>query len=68
MISGRVKGAVGGERCSLKDGGPSGVAVELLSPSDDVIASVLTSATGDYSFTNVIPGLTCFLFFPHFSP
>ncbi|KAG1338774.1 nodal modulator 1 [Cocos nucifera] len=56
MISGRVKGAVGGESCSLKDGGPSGVAVELLSPSDDVIASVLTSATGDYSFTNVIPG------------
>ncbi|XP_038980298.1 nodal modulator 1 [Phoenix dactylifera] len=56
MISGRVKGAVGGESCSLKDGGPSGVAVELLSLSDDVIASVLTSATGDYSFTNIIPG------------
>lgn len=56
MISGRVKGAVGGESCSLKDGGPSGLAVDLLSPSDDVIASVLTSATGDYSFTNVIPG------------
>nr|CAD1833216.1 unnamed protein product [Ananas comosus var. bracteatus] len=56
MISGKVVGAVGGESCSLKDRGPSGVKVELLSPSDDVIASVLTSARGDYSFTNILPG------------
>ncbi|KAJ6823851.1 nodal modulator 3 [Iris pallida] len=55
-ISGRVLGAVGGESCSLKSGGPSNVKVELLSSSDDPIASALTSATGHYSFTNVTPG------------
>lgn len=62
MISGKVVGAVGGESCSLKDRGPSGVKVELLSPSDDVIASVLTSARGDYSFTNILPGLVLSMF------
>lgn len=55
-ISGRVMGAVGGESCSLKDGGPSNVKVELLSLSDDLISSVFTSSVGSYSFTNIIPG------------
>ncbi|WOL10268.1 nodal modulator 1 [Canna indica] len=55
-LSGRVVGAVGGESCSTKDGGPSGVKVELLSLGDDPIASSLTSETGAYSFTNILPG------------
>ncbi|CAL9068218.1 uncharacterized protein LOC135581844 [Musa acuminata AAA Group] len=55
-LSGRLIGAVGGESCPIKDGGPSGVKVELLSISDDLIASSLTSAIGGYSFTNIIPG------------
>ncbi|URD77738.1 nodal modulator [Musa troglodytarum] len=55
-LSGRLIGAVGGESCPIKDGGPSGVKVELLSMSDDLIASSLTSAIGGYSFTNIIPG------------
>ncbi|EEF47245.1 carboxypeptidase regulatory region-containingprotein, putative [Ricinus communis] len=55
-LSGRVMGAVGGESCLVKSGGPSNVNVELLSPSDDFISSVLTSATGSYSFNNIIPG------------
>lgn len=42
MISGRVKGAVGGESCSLKNGGPPDVKVELLSPLGDPISSVPT--------------------------
>lgn len=54
-ISGSVVGAVGGESCSLKNGGPSNVNVELLSPTGDLISSVLTSA-GSYSFTNIVPG------------
>lgn len=61
-LSGRLIGAVGGESCPIKDGGPSGVKVELLSISDDLIASSLTSAIGGYSFTNIIPGLTSLLF------
>ncbi|KAM0954506.1 putative carboxypeptidase-like, regulatory domain superfamily, immunoglobulin-like protein [Dioscorea sansibarensis] len=56
MITGRVKGAVGGKSCSKKEGGPSDVKVQLLSPSDDVIASAFTSTTGDYSFVNIVPG------------
>ncbi|XP_072975145.1 uncharacterized protein [Typha angustifolia] len=56
MISGKVIGAVGGGSCPSKDKGPSGVKVELLSPSDESIASVLTSTTGNYSFTNIVPG------------
>uniref|UniRef100_A0A1D1Y1N7 Nodal modulator 1 n=1 Tax=Anthurium amnicola TaxID=1678845 RepID=A0A1D1Y1N7_9ARAE len=56
MISGKVKGAVGGESCSLKDGGPPDVKVELLSPSGDLLSSVVTSETGDYTFTNINPG------------
>ncbi|WCJ22340.1 Carbohydrate-binding-like fold [Euphorbia peplus] len=55
-LSGRVVGAVGGESCSDKSGGPSNVNVELLSASDDIISSVKTSATGSYLFTNIIPG------------
>lgn len=55
-LSGRVQGAVGGESCPSKNGGPSNVAVELLSPTDDLISSVVTSSTGDYSFKNVTPG------------
>ncbi|XP_078158461.1 carbohydrate-binding-like fold [Carex rostrata] len=56
MISGRVVGAVGGKSCQLKKSGPSGVRVELLTTSGDLISHVLTSDTGDYSFPNVIPG------------
>lgn len=55
-ISGRVVGAIGGESCSLKNGGPSNVNIELLSPSGDLISSVLTSSEGSYSFNNIIPG------------
>ncbi|GLU07247.1 hypothetical protein SLE2022_242110 [Rubroshorea leprosula] len=55
-ISGRVVGAVGGESCLLKDGGPSNVKVELLSPHDDLVSTVLTSSNGRYLFTNIIPG------------
>ncbi|KAF7804939.1 nodal modulator 1 [Senna tora] len=55
-ISGRVVGAVGGESCLVKNGGPSNVEVELLSPSGDLVSSVLTSSSGSYLFTNIIPG------------
>ncbi|KAJ9187887.1 hypothetical protein P3X46_003301 [Hevea brasiliensis] len=55
-LSGKVVGAVGGESCSVKNGGPSNVNVELLSPSDDLISSAVTSPTGSYLFTNIIPG------------
>lgn len=55
-ISGRVVGAVGGESCSAKNGGPSNVNVELLSPNDDLIYSIVTSPDGGYLFKNVIPG------------
>ncbi|KAG4913760.1 hypothetical protein AAZX31_19G204100 [Glycine max] len=55
-ISGRVVGAVGGESCSVKNGGPSNVKVELLSLSGDLVSSVLTSSSGSYLFTNIIPG------------
>ncbi|PIA38038.1 hypothetical protein AQUCO_02900110v1 [Aquilegia coerulea] len=54
--SGRVVGAVGGESCSSKDGGPSDVKVELLSTTDDIIYSALTASLGTYVFTNIIPG------------
>ncbi|KAL3827759.1 hypothetical protein ACJIZ3_016561 [Penstemon smallii] len=54
-LSGRVVGAVGGDSCSHKNGGPSNVNVELLSPSGDVVSSVSTSS-GSYSFKNIIPG------------
>jgi len=49
-------GAVGGESCSIKNGGPSNVKVELLSLSGDLVSSVSTSSSGSYLFTNVIPG------------
>ncbi|KAF5196973.1 nodal modulator [Thalictrum thalictroides] len=55
-ISGRVLGAVGGESCSSKDGGPSDVEVELLSMTDHIISSALTTSLGAYVFTNIIPG------------
>nr|KYP47590.1 Nodal modulator 1 [Cajanus cajan] len=55
-ISGRVVGAVGGESCPVQNGGPSNVKVELLSLSGDLVSSVLTSSSGSYLFTNIIPG------------
>ncbi|XP_057966723.1 uncharacterized protein LOC131156786 isoform X2 [Malania oleifera] len=55
-LSGRIVGAVGGESCSIKNGGPSNVNVELLSSNGDLISSALTSSGGLYSFNNVIPG------------
>ncbi|KAI4349753.1 hypothetical protein L6164_010313 [Bauhinia variegata] len=55
-ISGRVMGAVGGESCSVKNGGPSNIRVELLSPAGDIVSFVLTSSSGSYLFTNIIPG------------
>ncbi|XP_050236465.1 uncharacterized protein LOC126686455 [Mercurialis annua] len=55
-LSGRVVGAVGGDSCSAKNQGPSNVNVELLSLSDDLISSVLTSSAGSYLFNNIIPG------------
>ncbi|TVU21253.1 hypothetical protein EJB05_30878 [Eragrostis curvula] len=55
MISGKVVGAVAGKSCS-KDLGPSGVKVELMSDSDELVASALTSSTGEYSFANILPG------------
>lgn len=54
-------GAVSGDSCSHKNGGPSNVNVELLSPSGDVVSSVSTTSTGSYSFKNIIPGLFQFL-------
>lgn len=63
-ISGRVVGAVGGESCLVKDGGPSNVNVELLSHDGDLISSVVTSSGGSYLFKNIIPGikgLCCYL-------
>lgn len=56
-VSGRVVGAVGGESCSNKNGGPSNLNVELLSPSGDLISSVSTSSVGIYLFTNILPGM-----------
>lgn len=57
MISGKVNGAVGGDSCTAKDGGPYDVKVDLLSSSGDLVSSVLTSETGNYVFTNILPGL-----------
>ncbi|KAK8947068.1 hypothetical protein KSP39_PZI007206 [Platanthera zijinensis] len=56
MVSGKVLGAVGGNSCPVKDGGPSHVKVELLTMPDNVIVSALTSEVGHYSFANIIPG------------
>lgn len=55
-LSGKVLGAVGGESCVIKNGGPADVNVELLSSDGDPIASVLTSSDGSYLFKNIIPG------------
>lgn len=63
-VSGRVVGAVGGETCSQKNGGPSNVSIKLLSPSGDLVSSVQTSADGNYIFTNITPGASlAFLIF-----
>ncbi|KAF3635198.1 hypothetical protein FXO38_03346 [Capsicum annuum] len=43
------------ENCSLKDGGPSTVNVELFSPTGDVVSSALSTPRGTYSFKNTIP-------------
>ncbi|KFK35418.1 hypothetical protein AALP_AA5G281800 [Arabis alpina] len=55
-LSGKVLGAVGGESCTIKNGGPADVNVELLSSDEEPIASVLTSSDGSYLFKNIIPG------------
>ncbi|XP_031497491.1 uncharacterized protein LOC116262346 [Nymphaea colorata] len=55
-LSGRVHGAVGGESCHVRNGGPSNVKVELLSVADDIVSSALTSSTGAYDFKNIVPG------------
>ncbi|EYU38423.1 hypothetical protein MIMGU_mgv1a000387mg [Erythranthe guttata] len=55
-LSGRVVGAVSGDSCSIKNGGPSNVNVELMSPGGDVVSSISTTSTGTYSFKNIIPG------------
>lgn len=55
-VSGRIVGNVGGESCALKDGGPSNVKVELLSPTGGVVSSALSTPRGTYSFSNAIPG------------
>ncbi|KAM7276017.1 hypothetical protein ACFE04_017883 [Oxalis oulophora] len=55
-LSGRVVGAVGGQSCSNKKGGPANVVVELFSSGGDLISSVSTSSNGSYMFANIIPG------------
>ncbi|CAN6700135.1 unnamed protein product [Malus baccata var. baccata] len=55
-LSGRVVGAVGGGSCSVQNGGPPNIEVELLSDSGGVVSSVITSAGGSYLFKNIIPG------------
>lgn len=49
-------GGVGGESCPIKEGGPSDVKVELLSPGGELVSTVQTSSGGSYLFTNIIPG------------
>ncbi|KAG0480871.1 hypothetical protein HPP92_011729 [Vanilla planifolia] len=56
MVSGRVAGAVGGDSCPLKAGGPSNLKIELLTMEDDIISSVFTSETGHFSFANITSG------------
>jgi hypothetical protein len=59
-----VVGAVGGVTCSHKNGGPLNVNVELLSPTGDLISSVLTSSAGSYLFKNILPGMkVCIVLF-----
>ncbi|XP_027099594.2 uncharacterized protein [Coffea arabica] len=55
-ISGRVVGAVGGESCSIKNGGPADVNIQLVSPTGEILSSVSTTSAGTYTFMNVIPG------------
>ncbi|KMZ74354.1 hypothetical protein ZOSMA_12G00380 [Zostera marina] len=57
LISGKVEGIIGGDSCTMKGGGPSGVKVDLLSSFGDIVSSVLTSKGGIYSFTSIAPGL-----------
>lgn len=61
-LSGRVVGAVGGESCTMKNGGPSNVNVELLSSTGDLISSVSTSSEGSYIFKNIVPGMYVIMF------
>ncbi|CAM8928070.1 unnamed protein product [Rhodiola kirilowii] len=55
-LSGTVLGAVGGESCPAKNGGPSNVNIELFSPEGDVISYVSTSSTGKFMFRSIVPG------------
>lgn len=55
-LSGRVVEAVGRWSCSVQNGGPPNIEVELLSDTGDVVSSVITSAGGVYVFKNIIPG------------
>ncbi|XP_078443187.1 carbohydrate-binding-like fold [Wolffia australiana] len=57
MISGKVTGTVGGESCAAKNKGPRDVKIELFSSSDEPVSSVMTSETGTYAFSNIIPGV-----------
>ena len=50
-------GAVGGESCSIKNGGPADVNIQLVSPTGDILSSVSTTSAGTYTFMNVIPGI-----------
>lgn len=50
-------GAIGGESCSLKNGGPSNVKVDLVSNTGDLVSSALTSSSGSYLFKNIFPGM-----------
>ncbi|KAE8685178.1 S uncoupled 1 [Hibiscus syriacus] len=58
-LSGRVVGAVGGQSCLVKNGGPANVNADLLSPHGDLISSELTMLDGRYLFKNIIPVMVC---------
>ncbi|KAK8532609.1 hypothetical protein V6N12_054045 [Hibiscus sabdariffa] len=66
-LSGRIVGAVGGQSCSVKNGGPANVNVDLLSPHGNLISAELTMSDGRYLFKNIIPGIVekkSFFFYP----
>ncbi|KAL4324796.1 hypothetical protein GQ457_11G002280 [Hibiscus cannabinus] len=56
-LSGRIVGAVGGQSCSVKNGGPANVNVDLLSPHGNLISAEFTMSDGRYLFKNIIPGI-----------
>lgn len=58
-----MEGIIGGDSCTMKGGGPSGVKVDLLSSFGDIVSSVLTSKGGIYSFTSIAPGLNLLWFY-----